>query len=98
MAHPIFFLEVNLGRLGKVFIETDRDSNSRAHVIELIRSGEHTPVKVIEVDEDAGLVRNVTDEILSEVAALLVPMFADAGDRQAAMNDRARDYRKHEAV
>ena len=31
-----------------------------------IRSGEIDPVKVIEVDEEAETVRNVTDEIVSE--------------------------------
>ena len=64
MAHPVYFIESDLGRLGRVFIETDRDSNSRSHVIGLIRSGEVKPVKVIEVCEDEGTVRDVTEEFV----------------------------------
>jgi hypothetical protein len=72
MTNSVFFIEANFGRYGKSFIATDRDSNSRAHVIELIRSGEVNAVKVIEVCEDQGTVRDVTECILTEVAALLL--------------------------
>jgi len=68
MSHlsPLYLAEVNLGRLGKVFLETDRDSNSRSRIVELIRHREHDVIKVLEVDEEAGCVRNVTDEIVGE--------------------------------
>lgn len=65
--HPLYLAEVNLGgRYGRVFLETDRDSNSRADIVNRIRTGEIDPVKVIEIDEEAGLVRNITDEVIEE--------------------------------
>ena len=54
MTHPLYLIEADFGRIGRAFIETDRDSNSRAHAIELIRSGEVNPIKVLEVCEDEG--------------------------------------------
>ena len=65
---PLYLAEVHLGRLGRVFLETDRDSNSRAHIVSLIRTGEHDVVKVIEIDEVEGSCRDVTDDIVSEAA------------------------------
>lgn len=67
---PLYFVEIILPvtRL-TTFIEIDRDSNSRASVIEDIRTGQYDPIKIIEVDEDAGTVRDVTAE-LCEAAAL----------------------------
>lgn len=67
---PLYLAEVNLGRLGRVFIETDRDSNSRDHVISLIASREIEPVKVLEIDEEANSCRDVTSEIIDEAAML----------------------------
>lgn len=65
MAKPLYFIETTSPRIrGAWFIECDRDQNSRAHVIGLIRSGEVDPVKVLEVDEDAGTCRDVSAEIL----------------------------------
>lgn len=90
MANSVFFIEANFGRYGKSFIETDRDSNSRAFVIELIRSGQVNPVKVIEVCEDEGTVRDVTDEIMSAVAALLVPHFPTRAELLADRFDHDR--------
>lgn len=58
----LYFIETQSSRLGRWFIECDRDSNSRAQVIGLIRSGEVDPVKVLEVIEDEGTCRDVTDE------------------------------------
>lgn len=63
---PLYLAEVSLGRLGRVFIETDRDRNSRDFVIGLIASGEIEPVKVLEIDEEAHSCRDVTDEIVAE--------------------------------
>ncbi len=93
MTHPLYLIEANFGRYGKSFIETDRDVNSRAHVIELIRSGEVNPIKVIEVCEDEGTVRDVTEDILTEVAALLVPSFPDRADLLADRHDHDRKLR-----
>lgn len=63
---PLYLAEVDLGRLGRVFIETDRDSNSREYVIGLIRSREIEPIKVLEIDECQGSCRDVTEEIIHE--------------------------------
>jgi hypothetical protein len=66
MTKPLYLIEASFGRLGRAFIETDRDENSRQHVISLIATGEANPVKVLEVCEDEGWVRDVTDDILRE--------------------------------
>ncbi len=63
---PLYLAECSYGRHGNAFRETDRDSNSRAAVIDLVRSGEIDVIKVIEIDEVAGTVHDVTDEIVGE--------------------------------
>lgn len=63
---PLYFAEVNYGRPGIAFQETDRDRNSREHIIGLIRSGEIEVVKIIEVNEINGTVFDVTDELVAE--------------------------------
>lgn len=94
MPKPIYFIETTSPRIrGAWFIETDRYQNSRAHVIGLICSGEVDPVKVLEIDEDAGTVRDVTADILDEVECQTNP--DQWVDRHVAAFDRARDYRKH---
>jgi hypothetical protein len=91
---PLYLIECNYGRLGKAFREADRDSNSRDAVVELVRSGECDPVKILEVDEDAGTVRDVTDEICGEANfARAMAAIADALDTQAARFDHARKLR-----
>ena len=71
MAHPLYFLEIQSPRIrGAWFTEMDRDTNSRAHVIGLIRSGEVDPVKVLEIDEEAGSCRDVTEELMADAFAL----------------------------
>lgn len=93
MTNPVYLIEADFGRNGRAFIETDRDSNSRAHVIGLIRSGEVKPVKIIEITEDEGTVRDVTADILAEcIQAGLI----EIGELSIA--DHLRDLRKHEAV
>lgn len=66
MPLPLYFIENDYGRLGRAFVETDRDDNSRADVIHQIRSGGIHPVKILEIDEDAGSCRDVTEEIMAE--------------------------------
>ena len=56
--NKLFFVEHNFGRLGRAFLELDRDSNSREAVLNLIRTREVDPVCVLEVDEEAGIIRN----------------------------------------
>jgi hypothetical protein len=62
MPNPLYLVECSYGRLGNAFRETDRDTNNRKEVEALIRSGEIKAIKVLEIDEDAGTCRNVTDE------------------------------------
>ena len=68
---PLYLAECHLGRLGNVFIETDRDSNSRAHIIDLIRKKEIDVIKVLEIDEVEGRCRDVTEEIALEAVDLM---------------------------
>jgi len=65
MANPIYFIE-HQGLRARYFLEVDRDENSREAVIGLIRTREADPVKVIEVDEAAGTVRDCTAELINE--------------------------------
>jgi hypothetical protein len=67
---PLYLAECSYGRHGNAFRETDRDSNSREAIIDLIRTGEIEVVKVIEVDEVAGTVCDVTEEIVNEAMDL----------------------------
>ena len=101
MASPLYFIETAgriHGRRCKWFLEVDRDTNSRAAVIDLIATGEAHPVKVIEVIEPCaeyprGQVLDVTKEIVAEAMAGIVP---DPIDHQALAFDHAHDLRKHE--
>lgn len=95
MTNPLYLIEASFGRKGRAFIETDRDSNSRAHVIELIRSGEVTPVKIIEIVEDEGTCRDVTEEIEQDVASIRILIEVD---RAAAAIDHARALRNEVAL
>lgn len=65
---PLYFAECNHGRLGNEFAALDRDHNSRAEIIREIRSGGIKPVKILEVDEQAGSCRDVTEELIAEAA------------------------------
>lgn len=67
---PLYLAECSYGRHGNAFRETDRDSNSRSAIIDLIRSGEIDVIKIIEIDEAAGTVCDVTDELVSEALDL----------------------------
>lgn len=67
---PLYLAECSYGRLGNAFRETDRDTNSRAAIIDLIRTGEIDVIKVIEIDEVAGTVCDVTNELVSEAMDL----------------------------
>jgi hypothetical protein len=64
---PIYFVE-HQGLTARYFVETDRDDNNLNSIIGMIRSGELKPVKIIEMDEEAGTIENITDEVM-EIAA-----------------------------
>jgi hypothetical protein len=67
MTKPIYLVEVQ-NRIGRYFIETDRDSNSLNGILDMIRSGEINPVKILEVDEDMNRVEDITEEVLAKGA------------------------------
>jgi len=101
MPLPLYFAEVQYGRLGPAFRETDRDLNSRAEIVSLIRTREIDPLKIIEVIEPCeeyphGRVSDVTDEL---VAAAIDPVIVHSFDPTARvefLNDHRREIRKHE--
>ena len=82
---PLYFVEVSLGRPrmefingeltklgGRVFLETDRNTNSREQVIRDIASGQISNVeRVLEIFEDEGSCRDITDDIRVDVREYL---------------------------
>lgn len=65
---PLYLVEADFGRHGKAFVETDRDRNSRAQVIRNIVEGQvENVLKVLEIFEDEGTCRDVTEDIAREV-------------------------------
>mgnify|MGYP001575497631 CR=1 FL=1 len=89
--NTLYFVETQSSKLGRWFVECDRDSNSREYVLGLIRSGEVDPVKVLEVNEDEGTCRDVTEEFKH------CAKWGDhqSPDWQAAKFDHARDIAKN---
>lgn len=104
MTAPLYFVENQFRTSGRAFLETDRDQNSRQGIIDLIASGEIHPIKILEVYEDEGTVRNVTSEIMEaagieqvEIAGLPEENIREV-DLVAIVRDHKRDLRKHEVV
>lgn len=65
---PLYFVECDF-RSGRAFVETCRDSNSRAQVIKDILDGQHDKiVRILEIIEDEGTCRDVLEDILREIA------------------------------
>jgi hypothetical protein len=97
----LYFVECDFGRLGRAFVEIDRDRNSRKAIIEDIGAGEYRDVlTVLEANPVTCACRDVTDEIMGEVsfAAAMKAINDVMSDPQAAKFDHARDQRKHEAA
>lgn len=94
---PLFFVENDFGPLGRGFIECDRDTNSRAEIVRLIRSGGIQPVKILEIDEDSGSCRDVTDELVAEARTEREPRSLSeiADELRGMLIDHERDTRKH---
>lgn len=69
---PLYFVEADFGRHGRAFVETDRDKNSRNQVIEDIARGQlENVVHVLEIVEDEGSCRDVTEDIACAVRDFL---------------------------
>lgn len=80
---------------GQWFLELDRDTNSRAVIVEMIRTGEVVPVKILEINEDDGTCRDATwDEDF--VAALVEARLPEIRASVFSQFDHAQDLRKHE--
>ncbi len=96
----LYFVECDFGRIGRSFVEIDRDRNSRQSVIDDIASGEYRDVlTVLEMNPVEGRCRDVTDEIFGEVSFAVAMRAIDEAmnyDPQAAKFDHARDLRKVE--
>jgi hypothetical protein len=68
MLQPLYFVEADFGRHGRAFVETDRDKNSRQQVVSDIADCQiENPIRVLEVNEDEGSCRDVTEDIAIEV-------------------------------
>ena len=69
---PLYFVECDFGRIGRAFIECDRDRSSAAQVVADIAAGEiERPLTVLEVIEAEKSCRDVTEDIARDVHALL---------------------------
>lgn len=66
-ATPLYLVEINLGKLGNVFPEIDRLTNSRANIIDSILAGEWNVIRILEVNEDEGTCRDVSEDIAREI-------------------------------
>jgi hypothetical protein len=68
----LYFVEADFGRHGRAFVETDRDKNSRRQVIEDIAQGQlENVIQVLEIFEDEGSCRDVTEDIACDVRDFL---------------------------
>lgn len=96
----LYFIECDFGKLGRSFVEIDRDRNSRKSVIEDIACGEHRDVvTVLELNPVEGHCRDVTTEILGEASFAVAMRAIDevlSFDPPATIFDHARDLRKVE--
>jgi hypothetical protein len=86
---PIYLVEVQ-NRIGRFFIECDRDSNSLAGILDMIRSGEINPVKILEVDEEMNRVDDITEEVMAKVGDGDRRTSLTGEDLAAWQHDRAR--------
>ena len=95
----LYFIEHNYGRLGRAFRELDRDTNSREAALNLIRSGEVNPVRVLEVDEECGTVRDCLqdDDFVAAMVDAILPEVRSKLLSQLAKQDHDRALQK-EAV
>ncbi len=62
--NTLYFIETQTAKQGRWFLECDRDKNSREAALESVRNGE--AIKVLEVNEDEGSCRDVTDDLRAE--------------------------------
>lgn len=69
----LYFLECDFGRHGRAFVETARESSYFERVVSDIISGEvERVVTVLEVDEDEGYCRDITEDVARTVRERLV--------------------------
>jgi hypothetical protein len=88
--NPLILVEADYGSIGRSFVETDRDKNSWDQVIESIATGQYLPVKVLEIYEDEGSCRDVTEDIARDVFE-----FFASNHEGAPNNEQLRDWLDH---
>lgn len=82
----LYFVQCDYGRIGKAFVETDPDKNSRLQVIADIFTGQiERPVQILECNPVEGTCRDVTEDIARDLSAHI----QDAGEACPA---RLRDF------
>lgn len=86
MANPLYFIETQTAKLGRWFIECDRDRNSRDVALSAVRNGE--ALKVLEINEDEGTCRDVTEDLRLECGFDEISF--SRADRIANTHDHAR--------
>jgi hypothetical protein len=85
----LYFVEADFGRHGRAFVETDRDKNSRRQVIADIALGQlENVIQVLEIVEDEGSCRDVTEDIACEVRDFL-------GKENCGVRGALRDWIDH---
>jgi len=90
--HSYFVVMEDFGKRGWEAVVSPE--TTRRGIVALIAGGNLRDIVFIH-HVNGMSIEDVTEEIMTEVAAGLVPIFPDAGDRQAARFDHARDHRKH---
>jgi hypothetical protein len=69
-APAIYFVKVDLGKLGAVWLERNVNETGRETLIRDLIDGQiEDPLQVIEVDTDEGTSRDVSADIAEEIAA-----------------------------
>ena len=95
---PLYFVECDFGRIGRAFIECDRDKSSSAQVVADIAAGDiERPLTVLEVIEAEYSCRDVTEDIAREVYAALArqghgcpPRLRDFIDQHVGLSEADR--------
>jgi hypothetical protein len=95
---PLYFVECDFGRIGRAFIECDRDRSSLDQVVADIAAGQiERPLVVLEVIEAEKSCRDVTEDVARDVYALLArqghgcpPRLRDFIDQHVGLSEADR--------
>lgn len=95
---PLYLVEHAGRREGPYFPGLDRDSNSRASIIEQIRTRELDPLVIYALDETEMTFKDVTEELVGEAMDGPDTMPRSPSERLAALHDHNRDIRKNGGI